>query len=159
MAKSKFYYKFVFCYILYVAIGNIISLNLFGIHFYSLYSSSMEPSISPGSLVIVREQTSAYDIGDVVAYWAKLNEQEVIIAHRIVRFGGNVYVTQGDDNQEVDFTVIIPRLIVGKVIISLPYFGYIYSFLSHPVTAYFLVFVPGVYIAIVEILKIYRLIN
>ena len=151
---SKKYYLIVLSYIIIVGISNIISSGFLGIRWYALYSTSMEPSITEGSLILVKKITTEYNIGDVVAYWSKYKNQEVIVAHRIVDYGGNVYVTKGDSNQTNDIQVIIPRLIIGKMIINIPYLGYLYSILNHKITTYFIVFIPAITIIGIEIKKL-----
>lgn len=151
---SKKYYLFVISYIIIIGISNIISSGFLGIRWYALYSTSMEPSITEGSLILVKKTTTGYYVGDVVAYWSKYNGQEVIVAHRIVDYGGNVYVTRGDSNQTNDIQVILPRLIIGKMIVNIPYLGYLYSLFHYKISTYFIIFVPAAVIIAIEIKKL-----
>jgi len=111
----------------------IVQSALFGQEFPMLFgygkavvvTGSMEPAIRPGDMVIVREQ-DVYDIGDIVLY--KANSY---ITHRIVGKTEDGYITQGDANNTDDGEIQREQL-VGKIILTIPKIGHVFSFLKTP---------------------------
>lgn len=114
----------------------------------------MNPLINTGSIVTIRK-LDAYQAGDVISYYVQNGGKEEIVTHRIIRGGGNVYVTKGDANQAIDREVVLPRLVIGKVILIIPYLGYFVSFAKGPVGIWFIIIFPAVLIVAVELYKIY----
>lgn len=112
----------------------------------------MNPSINEGSITIVKRM-DGYEVGDIISYYAQINDQEEIITHRIVQIGGNVYVTKGDANLGFDKPIILPRLIIGKVIMIIPYLGYIISFVKSTLGLWISIIVPAILIIYVELIK------
>src|SRR3989344_4702559 len=64
-------------------------------------SGSMEPSISTGSLVVVRPH-AAYAKGDVITF-GKDTKTDIPTTHRIIDTkDGPLYIVKGDANEEAD---------------------------------------------------------
>ncbi|MDD2482909.1 MAG: signal peptidase I [Candidatus Shapirobacteria bacterium] len=99
----------------------------FGTRIISFESDSMVPTIFPGSLIIIHKE-AWYEKGDIITFWSKVKEKEILVTHRINRIGGNVYVTKGDSNYYQDYTLVVPRLIDGRVVMIIPYLGFILEF-------------------------------
>lgn len=154
--RQKYYYLFVFSYLVFTCIVTIFSLHLFG-DFQSLTnkSNSMNPSINTGSITIVRKMQT-YQIGDIIAFHAKIENRDEIISHRIMQIGGNVYVTKGDSNAGIDIPIVLPRLIIGKVVLIIPYLGYVISFAKSPLGLWLTIIIPATLIIFVELSKIMR---
>lgn len=150
--ESRLYQILIIIYILFIFIVTLFSANIFkNIRSFTNISNSMSPSINTGSITIVKKFNS-YELGDVIAYQIK-NE---IITHRIMSVGGNVYTTKGDANQVADREIVLPRLIIGKVVLIIPYLGYLITFTkSQPGTGILIVF-PAIIIILIELFKIYR---
>lgn len=90
-------------------------------------SGSMEPSISAGDMLIIKNQ-SAYQIGDVVTYqWGNS-----LCTHRIVEIDGNTMITKGDANNVADEPTSM-SLIEGKVVFKIPTLGNLVLFLKTPI--------------------------
>ena len=81
-------------------------------------SGSMEPELSVGDLLIVREE-QAYAEGDIVVY----QSGRMAVVHRIVEIGDDYVITRGDANTASD-APISPDAIKGRVIRILPLVGY-----------------------------------
>lgn len=97
--------------------------------------TSMEPTLSPDDLVVVRERPS-YDTGDVVAYHVPEGHPQAgaQIIHRIV--GGNPhdgYVTRGDDRDTTDLWRPHPDDIIGERRLHIPAVGLAVRLIRHPV--------------------------
>jgi signal peptidase len=94
--------------------------SLGGYMTYAVVSGqSMQPTYYTGDFVVARAQPS-YEVGDVVAF--RTEDEDVI--HRIV--GGDSesgYITQGDNNAELDRWVPTAEEIRGKSVLRLPGVG------------------------------------
>lgn len=100
-----------------------ISLNF---KFLIITSGSMSPAVPTGSLVVLNSDDS-YKVGDIVSFEAG----NMIITHRIVEKKSNQeFATKGDANLTKDFSYVSEKEIMGKVILSIPYIGYIVLFVK-----------------------------
>jgi signal peptidase I len=86
---------------------------------------SMDDTYATGDLVITRGRES-YEIGDVVGYRVPDGAPGAghLVIHRIV--GGDErrgFVTQGDNNDEVDIWRPLPEDVLGDALIHVPGFG------------------------------------
>ncbi|GAA4115371.1 signal peptidase I [Enteractinococcus coprophilus] len=92
----------------------------------TVLSGSMEPTYSPGDMVVSVPQES-YAIGDVVTF-QPVSGDPTLVTHRIIahRAGdeGVSYVTRGDANGQDD-DPIIEEQVMGKVIYHVPYVGHV----------------------------------
>lgn len=107
--------------------------GLFGIAAYAIESGSMSPSMSIGALVYVDENVRASEIapGEIVAFKIDGANTEVC-THRVVAndIESQSICTKGDSNKEIDATPIPYASIVGRVVISIPYMGFIARIIS-----------------------------
>ena len=112
-----------------VALAMIVVPLAIGATPFTVLTGSMEPSMPPGSLVVTRPvDPAAIDIGDVVTYQLRSNEPEVV-THRVVGAGfgsegERLFVTRGDANDVNDEPVRAVQ-VRGVVAYSLPYLGYV----------------------------------
>lgn len=119
-------------------------VRLFGFQVYTVLSGSMEPEYHTGSLIYVREvDTAALQAGDVITF---MLDKNTIATHRVVGIvwdenDPTVYRfrTKGDANDTEDGTLVHYRNIIGSPVFTIPYLGYVASFIQNP---------PGTYIAI-----------
>lgn len=95
----------------------------------TVLTQSMEPTLPPGTLVVVRP-TDADDvaIGDVVTYQLRSGDPTVV-THRVVgrtttSDGSRAFVLQGDGNAEPDAAPVIPAQVRGVVWYSVPLVGW-----------------------------------
>ncbi|MCR0335994.1 signal peptidase I [[Clostridium] innocuum] len=92
---------------------------------FCITSGSMEPTISTGSLILVDTDAELHT-EDIVTF----QKQDSIITHRIVRqIDDQRTVTKGDANDSDDPTPLYKTQIIGKVILVIPYIGYIVLFI------------------------------
>lgn len=94
--------------------------RFFGFSTAIISTGSMEPNLPVGSL-IVTQYADTYQKGEVVTYL----QDGTSITHRIVEVSADGYQTKGDANQVSDGLLVQPRQVVGKVIFSLPYVGWL----------------------------------
>lgn len=115
----------------------------------------MLPSINRGSLSIVEKRPStSYDIGDIISFYAQINNREEIITHRVYALGGNVYITKGDNNEAIDAETVRPRMIIGRVIVNIPYLGYWATFLKSGLGNVMFVIIPAIVFIMFEVINI-----
>ena len=96
----------------------------------TVLTRSMEPSLPPGTLVVVQPVApSSIAIGDVITYQVKSGEAEYI-THRVIAIssstgGDTTFTTQGDNNAEPDGTPVIADQVMGRVWYSVPWIGWL----------------------------------
>lgn len=109
--------------------------RIFGATPYTIISGSMEPYLSPGTLVVVKPVEPAdLSVGDVITVQLESGE-EAVVTHRIqavqYRADGQIqFITKGDANDIADAE---PRLAVqvrGEVWYQVPYLGFLSTALS-----------------------------
>lgn len=100
----------------------------FGYGFSVILSGSMEPTLSAGDLVVIKEQET-YQEGDIVAYqYGTLG-----VVHRLIRIDGDIAITRGDANNIEDEAITLDS-IRGKIICCVPKVGNVISLLKSPVS-------------------------
>jgi len=124
---------------------------------YIVQSGSMQPAIKTGS-VVISSPAPIFSPGEVVTYRQTPGSKN-LITHRIeARYFPDgidkdpVYQTSGDANEDFDPGHIEHSQVVGKVILTIPYLGYVANFAKQPYGFILLVIVPAT-IVIYEELK------
>ncbi len=149
-----------------LAVAGVSAVSAFGIpggiRFYVVQSGSMEPAIKTGSL-IVDQAALNYKTGDIITFKkrAELNPKNPgsLITHRVVEAtttpgGQSFYTTRGDANNSNDLTPVNQSLVLGKVILALPYLGYLVAFTRTPNGFILLIVVPAAIIIYSELVNI-----
>ncbi len=105
---------------------------------YTVLSGSMEPEYHVGSLIYVRPvDADKLKEGDVITYAIS---DEATATHRIVdveedsKDGSSErrFITKGDANDTEDATPVSEKNILGKPLFSIPYAGYIVTYIRKP---------------------------
>jgi signal peptidase len=127
-------------------------------------SGSMEPAIKSGSVILVLAKNK--NLVSPIDFYPQFQKGEIItflagketFTHRIVEVeedGGKIfYKTKGDANPGADVEKIPQDKVLGKVIFSLPYLGFIVSFAKSQIGFIALIIVPATIIIYSEILNI-----
>ena len=93
------------------------------IRYEPVLSGSMEPTIPVGSLVIISPfDPDSLNVGDVICYRFS---DTVLITHRIVYVTSEGFETRGDANEEIDSKIVDKSQVVGSVLFSIPFLGYL----------------------------------
>ena len=110
--------------------GLVAGPPLVGLRPLTVLSSSMEPSLRPGHVVLVREVDPAtVRVGEILTYLPPGAAPDALpITHRLTGFaaaadGSRELVLQGDANSLPDPAVPASAL-QGRVVATLPYLGY-----------------------------------
>lgn len=121
-------------------------------------SGSMEPAIATGALILTRTQEQ-YAVGDVITYTER-GPQNLPTTHRIiadgVRDGEVEYTTQGDANDAPDPNSVPQSAVSGKVVLDVPWLGYLIDFARQPLGFVLLIVIPALAIFIDESINIYK---
>jgi len=115
-------------------------------HGLVVLSGSMEPKMSPGDAVIVREvPPSEIESGDIITFQTS---SETPTTHRVVEIqqteDGQAYVTKGDANEEADRGTVPHDRVVGEVIFVIPFIGHLIQFANTQMGFLALVLTPMV---------------
>ena len=123
-------YKEIATYIVIILIGIVVAQ-----HMNVVVSGSMEPVMYRGDIVVVDQNPSSVQVGDIVVYKATWVNEDVI--HRVKEIyktsNGSMYlITKGDNNPVADpYPVQYPDQVVSKVVsinnqpLIIPKIGYI----------------------------------
>ena len=121
-------------------------------------SGSMEPAIKVGAVVIIKP-SNEYHIGDVIMF-GEDTKTKVPTTHRIVadevRSGVFYYTTKGDANEDPDPQQVAQTEVIGKVLFSIPYLGYVLDFAKKPLGFALLIGVPAAIVVFDEAGNIWR---
>lgn len=106
--------------------------RLLGLQNYIVLSGSMEPAYHTGSVVYVKAvNADRLSVGDAITFRLA---GDSMATHRIVEVvgsGENIrFRTKGDANDTEDGSLIPASDVVGKVVFTIPYLGYIASFIQ-----------------------------
>lgn len=115
--------RFTFIFLI-IAISVILILVHSKISFFKVATSSMEPEIKKGSIIITAEKQK-YEVGDVASY--KEGKNSTVVTHRIIKILKNedtyFFIFKGDNNENQDPHPISEKEIIGKVVYVIPYVG------------------------------------
>ncbi len=159
MKPLKIVYYIVIVFIVAIALLLIVSvLPITGNYrLMVVQSGSMEPVIKMGGIVMVKPMED-YKIGDVISF-GEVTRTKAPTTHRIydmkITEGRISYITKGDANNAPDQKEISKDEIIGKVLIDVPYFGYVVDFAKKPVGFALIIIVPAAIIIFDEVKKIY----
>lgn len=101
--------------------------SFFGYSVFEVQTGSMNPTISPSDVIIVKSNKNP-NVNDIVTY----KKDNDFITHRVVEKSGNNYITKGDANNARDGAITSDD-IIGKVVHVLPKFGVIRKTILNPI--------------------------
>lgn len=158
--------KFLFNFVYYIFVVGILLLALLllttlvpvpgNLKVKVVKSGSMEPYIKTGGIVVIKP-SGTYKVGDVVTFGEDTKTQ-IPTTHRIISIEGEgalqEFVTKGDANDTEDPETTKLSEIRGKVILTVPYLGFVLDFAKRPLGFGILVGIPALVIILEEIGKI-----
>ncbi len=98
-------------------------------------SGSMEPRLSVGDLIFVKEK-EGYASGDIITFF---DQEGALVTHRITGEEQGAFRTRGDYNNTEDKATVTREQIVGALVVRIPGVGKISAFLREPVGLFLLV--------------------
>jgi signal peptidase len=126
----------------------VVGPRLAGAHAYAILTGSMQPTLPPGTLVVVKPtDPDSIGIGSVITYQLE-SGKPTVVTHRVVAQGVDghghfVYWTKGDANSAVDQPPVRPVQVRGRLWYSVPYAGYATQLLTGSQRALLLSFAIG----------------
>lgn len=132
---------------------------------YVIISPSMEPNIHVrDAIVTMRKNEDKIKKGDIITYISKdPSHYGIRITHRVIGIfdndGGIAYRTKGDNNNVEDSKLVNHSDVLGKVMLRIPYIGYLQEFLTTIYGWLLLIVCPCVYIIGSDIVKLIKKIN
>lgn len=102
-----------------------------GIRVYTVISPSMSPGIPAGAVVYVKHRPfSEIQKGDVITY--RTGEDQMTVTHRVVEKleQEQAFRTKGDANRSADSQKVKKEQVLGTVVFSVPWLGYVALFLD-----------------------------
>jgi len=115
-------------------------------------SGSMEPAIHTGSIVVTKPEAH-YQVGDIITF-GTISKTKAPTTHRIYSIDNGKYITKGDANEDPDMSPITANKIIGKVLFSVPYIGYLIDFARRPLGFMLIIGLPALLLISDEIKKI-----
>jgi len=126
-----------------------------------VFSSSMEPELRVGGLVVTRPADAEnIRVGDVITFYHPLSGEPT--SHRVIGVEeGSLlhFQTKGDAAENGDSFVVPTENVVGRVCFDIPYFGYVIQFLKTPLGFILAVCMPGLIIIALEVRNIWRVLD
>jgi signal peptidase len=122
--------------------------TFFGYETLTVLSVSMEPNIHVGSLAVVKGvPTDQLQPGDIITYRTP-SQPNVVITHRLLKAtkkddGSYTFETKGDANNVADLVAVDPATVLGRVVYSVPYAGYVGDFAKKPEGVVIFLGLPG----------------
>jgi signal peptidase len=102
----------------------------FGWQVDTVLSGSMEPAIPTGSVLVARPVLSdEISVGDIITFSGSGRDR--FISHRVMKIeqaDGIIFTTKGDANNAEDPFPVPAGNVEGKVILHIPFIGFILSF-------------------------------
>lgn len=119
---------------------------VFNVRPYIVMTGSMEPQLPRWSLAYVDRSVKPDDMeeGDVIAYLVSGNT----VTHRIIGEAGDDFITKGDANRQADETPTPKDKVVGLVIYSIPYIGYVIHLMRTVYGVAFILLIGAGYVAV-----------
>lgn len=112
----------------------LFGFRIFGLQGFTVLSGSMEPDYPTGSVIYVKEvDPNLLENHTVITY--RLSGQTVA-THRIIEIveqnGSRLYRTKGDANEFADGSLVSPDQIIGTPVITIPFLGYLMTYIQSP---------------------------
>lgn len=125
--------------------------SVFGYSQFVIATGSMEPEISVGDMIIVKN-TGDYAVGDVITFF--MGDGAIPTTHRIIEIrvenGVTSYITKGDANNAADPAVRAEN-VVGEVVSVLPNVGLFFEWVKTPSGIICIVLLVGIIVALIFI--------
>lgn len=122
----------------------LVGARVVGLQVFTVLSGSMEPTYHTGSLIYVKK-VDPYTVkeGQPITF---LLDENTVATHRVVGIVPDEedptvirFRTKGDANEAEDGALVHYKNMIGTPVFSIPYLGYVASYIQHP---------PGMYVAI-----------
>lgn len=113
----------------------LVGVRILGLKVFTVLSPSMEPTYKTGSVIYVKSiKPENLKVDDVITFSISKN---TTATHRIVEIlpknnGALYFQTKGDANEIKDASPVHEANIIGTPVFTIPYLGYLASFIQNP---------------------------
>jgi len=123
-------------------------------HLLTVLSGSMNPEMNPGDVVVsTYTNPEEIQINDIITF-AFVDNPKKCITHRVINITNEGFQTKGDANEDPDQRTVQSSEVIGKVVLTIPYIGYLPHFAQSPLGFITLIVIPGIMIITAEIRNI-----
>lgn len=145
-------------FILFTIIIIIITIFIVSdVRFLTVTGTSMNPEITQDDVVIVwpvdNKDMELLRIGDIITYKRNIKGNIFMFSHRIIGIENGIIKTKGDNMPKEDEYNITYEDIIGKVIMKIPYIGYLIRFVHSTVGYLIFILIPTIILVTREIRK------
>jgi signal peptidase len=124
-------------------------------YYFIVLSGSMQPAIPIGSIIAIKPvDPNKLQINDIICFENSPNKPW--ITHRIINITQEGFITKGDANPEEDRETVNKENVIGKVVLTIPYIGYLSYFVHTPLGFILLIIIPATLIIIGEVRNIIK---
>lgn len=126
---------------------------------FVVLSGSMEPSISAGDVVVAESMPpAAVAVDDVITF--SRTDEGATVTHRVIDIDDTgderVFYTKGDANEDPDQRPVPASALVGTVVVTIPYIGYVIQFVGTTTGFALLVVLPFGALVVTEAVSLLR---
>lgn len=125
---------------------------------YVIISPSMVPTVNVEDAVVAVRPSNKLKKNDVITFSSTdMRYTGKTVTHRILSVkndGALEYQTKGDNNTTPDDAYVPFGNVIGKVILVIPWLGYVRFFLSKPIGWILVVAIPCIFLIIYDIFKL-----
>jgi signal peptidase len=123
-----------------------------------IMSSSMEPTIPIGSIVVAkRVNPDNVKVGNIIVFQRSNSKTLHRVIDKIVENDSYYFKTKGDANEDPDPWIVQPEQVQGSLLLTIPYYGYLIYFAGTPIGFILMVIIPAILLIANEIRKIIQL--
>lgn len=140
--------------------GNVPAV--FGLRLYSVQTTSMEPTLMKGDLVISTAVTDPQELkrDDIITYWTVIDNERVLNTHRIVEIsnvsGSLGFTTKGDNNSTNDAQYVHQKDVVGKYSTRIAGVGKVFDYLQTSTGFLLVVVIPVLIFLLYQLVQFFR---
>ena len=119
----------------------LVGVRVVGLTPYTVLSGSMVPTYPVGAMIYVRAVAPQdIQVGTPLTFTLPGGTVATHRVHELVTVNGETqYITKGDANESEDGGLVHYKNVIGTPVFTIPYLGYVASYIQHP---------PGMYVAI-----------
>ncbi len=136
--------------------------DIFGVRLFSIQTESMEPTFSPGDLIVdvAVKDPSKLEKDDVITFWFVKDGEMELNTHRIVDIEdkGNYlsFTTKGDAYDQNDIGKVHQGDIEGKYLFAIPLMGYVIEFLKSSLGFLLIIVLPVFAFFVYNLIRFFR---
>ncbi|WP_343252824.1 signal peptidase I [Ligaoa zhengdingensis] len=129
---------------------------------YTVTTGSMTGTLDVGSVIVVKKvDPQTLEEGDIITFLSNdpmFNGK--VVTHRIVEVtegtGGKMFITKGDANEDRDGAAALPSNVLGKVVLHIPWLGYLLAFLKTKQGYFLILILPCFALLVVEVIQLIK---